>query len=641
MRAPLTAVVIGLGLVACQATAPEGPPPLPEGCQPLMDGRDCLLPFPSDFFLVDDASLPSGRRVAVDGAARLRTLEGVEAVPYLDRVADGASRLASIGFLLGGPIDEAQLPAVRGDPSASMAADSPTRILDATTGAAIPHYADVDPEAEDPADRLIALHPVRPLEPERRYVVVVRGLSGPDGGLAPTPAGFLRLRDGLEDPRLEAERRRYDRDVWPVLAQAGVPRSEVQLAWSFTTGSRALAERDLLAVRAQTLEALAAGPPVVRVERVERFDTGTTARRIEGVLEVPSFLDDPEPGGRLVYDPAGRVRRTGTVEVQFLAIVPRRALSSTTAARVIGWGHGFFGDRRELDGGSPVEIAHRLGAVLVAVNWWGMSTPDLFLVVDGVVSRQAEALRFNERVHQAFANWLVMFAAVRGPLLDDDAFRREDGTPLVDPARIGFLGVSLGHVLGGTLAALAPDVDRFALHVGGAGFSQMLRRARPFQAFVSFMESALPAALDRQKYMLMMQETLDRIDPGTWAEHVLDDPLPGSRERRVLMQTGLGDAQVPNVASFFHARALGLPLVLPSPAQPWGLETRAAPSESGLTLYDFGVDLSRYDPATPRAPANPVHDEVRRNAAAIRQLDAFFRPDGAVIAPCDGPCDPD
>jgi len=36
-----------------------------------------------------------------------------------------------------------------------------------------------------------------------------------------------------------------------------------------------------------------------------------------------------------------------------------------------------------------------------------------------------------------------------------------------------------------------------------------------------------------------------------------------------------------------------------------------------------------------------VHRGVRRLGASMRQIDAFFRPDGRIEATGDGPCDPE
>jgi len=88
-----------------------------------------------------------------------------------------------------------------------------------------------------------------------------------------------------------------------------------------------------------------------------------------------------------------------------------------------------------------------------------------------------------------------------------------------------------------------------------------------------------------QSYVAMMQRALDGIDPISYAPYVLASPLPGSpADRRVLLQIGLGDPAVPNVASFLHARALGIPLATPSPAPVFGLASvNDADAPSSLT----------------------------------------------------------
>jgi len=110
------------------------------------------------------------------------------------------------------------------------------------------------------------------------------------------------------------------------------------------------------------------------------------------------------------------------------------------------------------------------------------------------------------------------------------------------------------------------------------------------------------------------------------------------------MQVGLGDVEVPNLASFLHARALGLAELYPTlgGGSVFGLERVTAPHDgSALAVYDFGVDLDVYRDAVPAPAGNVVHEGVRRLDAALAQLDAFFLPGGAVINACDGVCDPE
>jgi hypothetical protein len=108
------------------------------------------------------------------------------------------------------------------------------------------------------------------------------------------------------------------------------------------------------------------------------------------------------------------------------------------------------------------------------------------------------------------------------------------------------------------------------------------------------------------------------------------------------MQVGIGDTEVPNLASHLYARVMGVPSLQPAPRPIAGLDEVAPPHEgSALAEYDFGVDPLPAIRATPPAQENPVHEGLRRLDAAHRQIDAFFQPEGLVVQTCDGVCDPE
>ena len=115
--------------------------------------------------------------------------------------------------------------------------------------------------------------------------------------------------------------------------------------------------------------------------------------------------------------------------------------------------------------------------------------------------------------------------------------------------------------------------------------------------------------------------------------------LPGTpADRRVLQQNGLGDGEVPNLGSYLYARQLGIPLLQPSVASPYGIPTAAAPVDvSGLVLWDFGIDLqAEYAVAKP-AVDNPVHEGLRKETSAQQQMLRFFQ-DGTITDTCGGAC---
>jgi hypothetical protein len=642
--------------------APLPPLNLPDGCQPLLSGADCFLPYPSDFFRVQDPSLPSGHRIELRGAAKLRTPENISADLGDARVIDGFSRLPTVVAYFPTALSSEGLVSLIDPAENSLLATSPTVILEAQTGARIAHYVDLDPRADKPERQMILLRAHVGLKERTRYIVAFKGLKQKDGAAVVAPDGFRRLRDhqGASEPRLLPLQRRYDAEVFPALEAAGVSRESLQLAWDFTTGSDAHVMRDLLRVRELTLAWLSSNEPVVKVTKVDVDRYENIWRTVYGTLTVPLFMEHDGRGSPLARDASGAVRQNGTFEQPFMAAVPVSVRDQFAAGRPLVYGHGFFGERDQITNGAPRAIASRLKAVFFAVDWLGMSTDDIPPLVSGLASAPSQALIFTQRVPQGMAGFMTLSAAVTRSMRKDPAFRRPDaagqkgvsvdasgksnaGEVLFENGASNFLGISQGHVMGGVLAALDPNLSRLCLNVGGAGFTHMMFRARPFSPFLEVMGVGLPDPFEQRKFQATSQAHFDPIDPGFWARYVFESPLPGSpADRRILQQTALGDAGVPNIGSFLHARQLGLKVLKPSPVIPFGLEGVEGPvAGSALAIYDFGLDLKAiYRDDAPHPKDTPAHEGIRNLEPAITQMDQFFRADGKIAHTCDGPCDP-
>jgi hypothetical protein len=261
--------------------------------------------------------------------------------------------------------------------------------------------------------------------------------------------------------------------------------------------------------------------------------------------------------------------------------------------------------------------------------------------VNHIVDDTATTLRFTDRVHQAMANFISVAAVAQGALAQAPELQIA-GSPAYDASALYFWGNSMGHILGGTYVALSPTIERAVLGVGGADFSYIMFRSQPFNAFLLFVGTVFPDALDQQKFGVLSQMGFDRIDPLSVAPHVVTDTYAGSpSSRHILMHSGLGDAAVNPLAAELHARALGIPYLEPAARPIAGLTAVSAPTDSALVEFDFGVDPPPGLEAIPPVDGTPVHEGVRRLAASKAQLDAFLRPNGSVEQTCDGVCDPE
>lgn len=631
-------------LLFAACTPPDlAPLELPEGCQPLLNGTDCLLPYPSDFFLVPDATMPSGARVALTGAARPRTDRGGIADPGAWRAADGASRLPMPTMFVSAEVSAASLPGYFDDPAASLTAQSNAVLIEASTGRFIPNFVDLDPRATSLDRQALVMHPLIGLEERTRYVVAFQRLKGPDGALVAAPEGFRRLRDDRShgDPLLEPLQQRFDKDVFPVLKAAGLARADLQLAWDFTTGSDASISADMLRVRELTQAWLSTHVPAVVLTEQQDQPEPDLWRRVRGTLEVPLFLESDQPGAGLHRGADGLIEQNGTMRIPFLGQVPLVLRDAPGPATALGYGHGAFSTRDEALSQNPRDIATRSRAVLFSIDWWGMARADTASTLDAVSNRPARALAFTDRVQQGMANHLVFSAAIAGPFRALPAFQDANGAPLYPPEAARFMGISQGHILAGMLAAVHPGLTRVGLNAGGAGLSHALSRSRPLSDIFLLLDVKDP--LQRRAFESTLQPYFDRIDGAFWSRYVLREPLPGNTPWRILMQTGLGDPEVPNLAAFLHARLLGLKQLQPNVPAVYGLEPVAGPtSESVEVLYDLGVDLHEvYGKAQPYAQPNQVHEGTRRIAPALAQLGAFFGQRDEIVNFCSGPCDPD
>ena len=89
---------------------------------------------------------------------------------------------------------------------------------------------------------------------------------------------------------------------------------------------------------------------------------------------------------------------------------------------------------------------------------------------------------FGERIFQGMVNTIALEQLLRGKLATE-LFVDGQGRSIVDPTRVYFLGVSLGHVLGATFFAYDPFITRGVLNVGGANWALMFERSNSWAAY--------------------------------------------------------------------------------------------------------------------------------------------------------------
>lgn len=621
------------------------------GCDPL-DMRHCMLPFPSNHFLVDDPATDTGRRVAFPEGSAPANADGtwVELTEW-NRNDGFSPNTPILTYVPGIDAEASNLPPWT-DLEASLADETPVVLIDADTGERVPLWAELDAKADDDADRLLAIHPAVPLAEGHTYVVGLRNLAGGDGELLDTSPVFAAYRDGWAgDISVLAERAEVMDANLAALEAAGVARDELQLAWDFTVASQRNISERMLHIRDEALTALGDAAPAFTVTAVTPAPDDGIAFQVEGTYTVPNYLTgDGGPGNRFFYGDGVSATgdelpvQNGTVEASFLCNVSDATVAGSEPAHLVQYGHGLLGSNREVGAGNLRAFSNEHNTVFCATKWAGMSEDD----IGNAAATLGEFSNFPtmaDRLQQGVLNQIFLGRLMIHPdgLASDPAFQRADGTPLVDTTHLDYDGNSQGGIMGLMLAAVSPDIERAVLGVVGMNYSMLLERSVDFDTYEAIMEPAYPNDLDRVMLIALVQMLWDRGEGAGYVQHITDDPYSGTPAKDVLLHVAFGDWQVTELSAFVAARAMGATIHRPVTAdgrsaekEPgWGLEATVYPSDgSAIVVWDSGSDPIPFTNTPPRT-SRDSHEDPRADPDVRRQKAAFLF-DDTLIDVCDG-----
>jgi hypothetical protein len=249
-------------------------------CDPI--SAHCPFPLPNDHFTVVDSTTPTGRRLALDRASMPANTKGVHVDVTDQNRADGWSPGSTMLVQLDGvDLVQSHAPTIA-DQQHSLDPDSPIVVLDATTGARHPFWAELDANADARTQPVLIMHPTRNFPDGHRIVVAMRNLVDLHGAkLAPSPA-FASYRDGQRTTDATFEARRADMErIFSDLARAGVGRADLQLAWDFTVASTQSLTGRLIAIRDDAFRSLGSSAPSYTVDKVTDNPDPHFIRRVE------------------------------------------------------------------------------------------------------------------------------------------------------------------------------------------------------------------------------------------------------------------------------------------------------------------------------------------------------------------------
>ncbi len=534
-----------------------------------------LAPFPDDYWLVDDPSTGTGRRVALEvapyaGFPLNATADGI-AASLADR--DGFSPIQPVVIQLSRLLRSTQLPA---DEFASQDPFSPLVLVDVDP--ASPEFGELVPFSartrSDPffrdgtTDHTLTLFPARVLRDAGRYAVVLsRRLLSFEGPRFPfQPSAFFAAAMAPPQPGEAPEVARARASIEPVLGilerdlAVPIPREDVALVLPFSTRSLSHDPSDWVAVAEDYL----AGPPLpLDITSVQPSADGSTAFR--GTLELPFYLLDSLH--RVNRDPAtGRPIPNGTEAVPFVLQLPPEAAEGPVP--IVIYSHG--------SPGSPEEIffndfLREAGYALIGIQdvsnrRFGESSDAITTnTLGSVIANQALPLaekqtHFDHLGLQRAIDWLAgqSLLPVGAP----------DAVPEVDASRILYRGISQGAHNSLGVLPFSPRITAAVSVVGGGrAFENTIHQVDFFGLLGNIqglIQDASPALI--LTGLAALQNDADRYDPHFRARHLYREPLAVEGQTddtppSLLWIEGIGDNIVSNTGTRSAARELGIPQV--------------------------------------------------------------------------------
>ncbi len=643
-------------------------------------GTNCLFPWPSDHYTVDDASASTGRRVNLSIDSSPANAHGVHIDPSGINQSDGFSPGESIVTRIPGLDNPTAFQKTGAVPLTDMdqafAPNQPIVLIDASTGQRQLIWSELDSNASSPANTDLIIRPGKNLIEGHRYIVAMRNLKDASGNVIPAPPGFALYRDGVttDVSAIEGRRAHFD-ELFSKLQQAGIARGDLYDAWDFTVASTPNITDRMLSIRDRGLADLGDNTPgdgimqgnapdftvtsvLTKNDPTNPLNNGHEAqnvREVTGTYQVPCFLSSGCSNGSGVYQSGGHFnlnsngvpQQNGTMTARFTCNIPLSAVTETSPGsgvwnvdhqvRPSMYGHGLFGDYTEVHTTDVRTLGDDHGVLTCATDFTGMMEDD----VGTAITALQDLSKFQplpDGLQQGFLNFIYL-----GRLLmysdgfsSDPAFQFNGAQSVIDHSKgLYYYGNSQGGIAGGALTAVEPDITRDVLYVPGMNYSTLLTRSVDFGDYSAILYPSYPNESERPLLLAMIQMLWDRGEPDGYANHMTSDPLPGTPAHHVLIEMAYGDHQVSNVAATVEARTIGAPLRYPTldPGRTPGfvdffpdlpaLQLPADANGNGSFVWDIGPKRSGGTLGTDPAPiTNTAPDDsfgVDPHDTVIRQ----------------------
>jgi dienelactone hydrolase len=606
------------------------------------------IPFPDDLYLDDGGHIALG---AIPGEEQAAPESFPDSIRAALSELSGFSTVAPIYFFFAPrSLDPDSLPRT---PAESAREDSPVFLVEIDSASPtqfrrIPVRAHWNAEAGQ-----LALRPDdgHVLVPGRRYAAVVTSAVRDDEGAPIGPsARFRAIRDAASRPSDPIDGEAHDQyePVLYTLASAGIPRESVAGLAVFTVQAVAPTLRDARALLREgdaptvALDAVLSGAELdALLGTPELADTpgvdvpGGVAHRhiawlVQGRFPSPSLLSEDEGAhGAFSRDAGGRLEVKRVSDVPFTLTLPSGDLSSL---RVVVFQHGLGAERSEMFAvadalatagwatiaidipfhgmraqGAVVDVGHRFGDGEGPDGFGDRRGNDVNLEYLGVLDAEGPLPAFHpvyvrDVLRQSVVDLMMLVRVLREG--DWSSLHAMTALSTVGFASepLGFIGVSLGGIVGAIFVASEPEIGAAVLNVTGGDLSRLVESSAAFSdLFLTLLFPRLgiqdvdPVAYPPSFHpeLALFQTLLDAGDSMSFA------PALAAGQAELLFQMAEDDEVVPNRATEALARAVGGAIVGADPVHT-DLTRLEAPLTGNVEVMARRVTrgLYRFSPAT-------------------------------------------
>lgn len=531
----------------------------------------------------------------------------------------------------------------------SLSLESPTLLLDTVTNLPVPHWVELDhssKSSETSGKHAFMIWPATSLDFNRRYIVSIKSMTDSRGRKLSPSQTFQELRDGIYS---DSSRQAHFNDIFDQLLTQNISRTDLLQSWDFTTTDKTDVQSRLVTARDDARQRLGPSGPQYEITTVEENTSDLVGKRIKGQFLMPTYLNThlPTKDARLVLDDQSNPVYQGDEWYEFEVIVPTSVMNQTQSAGILQYGHGLFGSYREVEYGSSTymyEFATEYGYVLCASTWLGLSKQDIPAVGVILLEDLTDFLYVPDRTVQGVVNALGLMMMLKGDFASDPLMLTPSGEKILNTDKTAYMGNSEGGILGAVYMAASQDVQRGMLGVPGGPYGLLLPRSLDFGIEFDLLKLRYSDPVDRINLMQIMQMLWDRAEPSGFMKAVSQDPLINTKPHEILLQYGLGDAQVSWLGAQAVARSSNAVMYVSNAQeheeQWFGFEMLnddvVVTGKSAIMGFDFKSPQAP-EVNTPPVEEGDTHEMPRRDLRAQEMMGRFFST-GEIFNPCAGTC---